>query len=147
MSLMTDLCLIMTCSIMYSCINGNYFMFICSASVTNCLANIHSYILRDCKQTVWAGDQAAEVQMVQVSINERKKEQIKYKQLKVPNLPYSKMILLEQIRNRHKKMDEPARNNVFAGPMTFRRFLHSFRHTYSEMSEKRATNLSTYKYV
>ncbi|KAF6026452.1 hypothetical protein EB796_015243 [Bugula neritina] len=118
-----------------------------STSVTNCLANIHSYILRDCKQTVWAGDQAAEVQMVQVSINERKKEQIKYKQLKVPNLPYSKMILLEQIRNRHKKMDEPARNNVFAGPMTFRRFLHSFRHTYSEMSEKRATNLSTYKKV
>ena len=52
-------------------------------SVTNCLANIHSFLLRDCKQAAWAGDQSAEVQMVQVSINERKKEQIKHKQLKV----------------------------------------------------------------
>lgn len=63
----------------------------------------------------------------------------------VPNLPYSKLILLEQIKNRHSKMDQPARNNVFAGPMTFRRFLHSFRHTYREMSEKRSETLALYK--
>lgn len=70
-----------------------------SGSVTNSLANIHSYILRDCHQTSWAGEQSAEVSMIQVSINERKKEQIKHKQIKVPNLPYSKLMLLEQIRS------------------------------------------------
>lgn len=75
-----------------------WFIYVCSNSVTLTLANVHSFILRDCKQTVWAGDQSTEVSMVQVSINERKKEQIKHKQLKVPNLPYSKMMLLEQIR-------------------------------------------------
>lgn len=116
-----------------------------STSVTNCLANIHSFILRDCKQTIWAGDQSSEVQMVQVSINERKKEQIKHKQLKVPNLPYSKLILLEQIKNNHNNIGEPARNNVFAGPMTYRRFLHCFRHTFVEMSRKRSENLTLYK--
>lgn len=67
--------------------------------MTNCLANIHSFLLRDCKQTIWAGDQSPEISLVQVSINERKKEQIKLKPLKVPNLPYSKVMLLEQIRS------------------------------------------------
>lgn len=83
--------------------------------------------------------------MVQVSINERKKEQIKHKTLKVPNLPYSKLILLEQIKNKHNSLEKPAKNNVFAGPMTYRRFLHCFRHTFREMSQKRMENLTTFK--
>lgn len=116
-----------------------------ASSVTNCLANIHSFVLRDCKQTIWAGDQSPEVTMIQVSINERKKEQIKTKTLKVPNLPYSKIMLLEQIKNRHQLLDKPAKNNVFAGPMTYRRFLHCFRHIYREMSQKRSEYLTTYK--
>lgn len=48
-------------------------------------------------------------------------------------------------RNRHSLLDQPAKNNVFAGPMTYRRFLHCFRHIYREMSQKQAKNLATYR--
>jgi len=42
-------------------------------------------------------------------------------------------------------LDTPAKNNVFAGPMTYRRFLHCFRHIHREMSQKRMEQLTTYK--
>ena len=63
-----------------------------------CLANIHSFVLRDCKQTPWAGELSEQVHMTQVAVNERRKELIRVKTLKLPNLPYSKLIMHEHIK-------------------------------------------------
>ena len=69
-----------------------------SENITTCLANIHSFVLRDCRQMPWAGDLNPEINMSSVKQHEKKKEQLKVTSSKVPNLPYSKVILHERIR-------------------------------------------------
>lgn len=79
--------------------------FYFSENITTCLANIHSFALRDCKQMPWAGILANEIPMVQVSLFEKRKgeQQLRHKNVKMPNLPYSKSILLEHIRYEFRK--------------------------------------------
>lgn len=67
-------------------------------SITTCLANIHSFVLRDCKQLPWAGDLNPEVTLSTVKVHDKKKDQLKVQTVKVPNLPYSKTILQERIK-------------------------------------------------
>lgn len=73
-------------------------MSVCRDSITTCLANIHSFVLRDCKQLPWAGDLNPEVTLSTVKAHEKKKDQLKIQTVKVPNLPYSKTILHERIK-------------------------------------------------
>ena len=62
-----------------------------------CMANIHSFILMDCRQMKEYGDTNEEVAITQVKVN--KKDQTKSQQTSiVPNRPYSRSILLENIR-------------------------------------------------
>jgi len=68
-----------------------------SESITTCMANIHSYVLQDCNQTKWSGETEDEITMTQVKINE-KKNQMKTVQVKMANRPYSKALLLENIK-------------------------------------------------
>ena len=72
--------------------------FIFRDSVATCLANVHSFVLRDCKQVPWAGDMTPDVTLSIGVMNERRKEQLKMEVVKVPNLPYGKSILQERIR-------------------------------------------------
>lgn len=71
----------------------------CSEKVTSCLANIHSFVLRDCAQLPWAGDLSEEININQVKVEKKKDQQIvKFLPAKLPNLPYSKVILQERIK-------------------------------------------------
>ena len=69
-----------------------------SGKVVSCMANIHSFSLRESHQIAWAGDTSKEVQFTQIRQLDKKKEQIKIQQLKLPNNPYTKTIMLENIR-------------------------------------------------
>ena len=62
------------------------------------MANIHSYVLSDCRQNKWAGDTSDEIQLTQVKVHEKKKDQLKITQLQLPNRPYSKSIMMENIK-------------------------------------------------
>ena len=72
-------------------------LFVSSDSVTSVMANIHSYVLSDCKQNKWAGDTAEELSLTEIKVIE-KKNQLKTVQVKKPNRPYSKTLMLENIR-------------------------------------------------
>ena len=97
---MTLICLVNSMICLYS---QSFFMsvllsLLSSEHITTCLANIHSYVLRDCRQMPWAGDLSPEITLSSVKQHEKKKEQLKVMNNKVPNLPYSKLILNERIR-------------------------------------------------
>ena len=62
------------------------------------MANVHSFVLQDCRQTKWAGDTSEEVTLTQVKVHEKKKDQLKHTTVKMPNRPYSKAIMLENIK-------------------------------------------------
>ncbi|CAH1799095.1 unnamed protein product [Owenia fusiformis] len=110
--------------------------------ITTCLANIHSFILRDCKQMPWAGDLADEVSITQVKVIDKKKDILKTTNLKVRNMPYSKHMLLEHIKLRHKRDDIPGKNEVFIGPNTYKRCLDCFRYLYTVKSKERTEKVN-----
>ena len=56
------------------------------------MANIHSFVLQDCRQSKWAGDTSEELTLNEVKMNEKKKEQFKIQPRTMPNRPYSKAI-------------------------------------------------------
>ncbi|XP_053397319.1 dynein axonemal heavy chain 5-like isoform X6 [Mercenaria mercenaria] len=114
--------------------------------MTTCLANIHSFVLRDCRQMPWAGDLNPEITLSSVKQHEKKKEQLKVTSSKVPNLPYSKVILHERIRLKHRGT-EIAKNEVFVGPTTFRRFMDSFKYLYTVKSKERTQTVDQLKKV
>jgi hypothetical protein len=62
------------------------------------MANIHSFVLQDCRQSKWAGDTSEELTLNEVKINEKKKELLKVQPRTMPNRPYSKAIMLESIK-------------------------------------------------
>ena len=62
------------------------------------MANIHSYLLAECRQNKWAGDTSPEVQLTQVRVHEKKKDQLKQQVLTLPNRPYSKTVMMENIK-------------------------------------------------
>ncbi|XP_070190368.1 uncharacterized protein [Littorina saxatilis] len=106
-------------------------------SITTCLANIHSFVLRDCKQLPWAGDLNPEVTLSTVKVHDKKKDQLKVQTVKVPNLPYSKTILSERIKRRHRDKSVTAKNEVYIGPTTYRRFMQSFKYLYTSKALER----------
>ncbi|KAL4232681.1 hypothetical protein ACF0H5_007369 [Mactra antiquata] len=117
-----------------------------SEHITTCLANIHSFVLRDCRQMPWAGDLNPEITLSSVKQHEKKKDQLKVTSNKVPNLPYSKVILHERIRIKHRAQ-EVAKNEVFVGPTTFRRFMDCFRYLYTVKSRERTQTVDQLKKV
>ena len=69
-----------------------------SESVVSCMANIHSYVLSDCRQTKWAGDTSEELTITQIKQHEKKRDILKTNTQKYPNRPYSKVIMMENIK-------------------------------------------------
>ena len=84
------------------CCKGNVWLHlphVCfSENVMTIMANVHSFVLQDCRQSKWAGDTSEEISLSEVKINEKKKEQLKIQSRKMPNRPYSKAIMLENIK-------------------------------------------------
>ncbi|CAL1527205.1 unnamed protein product [Lymnaea stagnalis] len=115
-------------------------------SITTSLANIHSFVLRDCKQMPWAGDVSANISMTTIKVHEKKKDQLKYQTDNVPNLPYSKVILHERIRLKHKERSK-AKNEIYVGPTTYRRLMETFRYLYFLKSEERTRSVEQLKKV
>ena len=76
-----------------------YTLCTCRDMVVSSMANIHSFALRDSNQIRWAGETSKEVPFTQIRQMDKKKEQIKIQQLKLSNNPYSKTIMLENIRS------------------------------------------------
>ncbi|BFZ10052.1 hypothetical protein BsWGS_13093 [Bradybaena similaris] len=111
-----------------------------SENIALSLANIHSFILRDCNQLSWAGDVNAEINMTCHTLQDKKKDQLKVENVMVPNLPYSKVILLERIRLNHANVYNKARNEVYVGPTSYRRFMETFRHLYLHKTKERTTS-------
>ena len=66
--------------------------------MTGTMANIHSFMLQECKQTRWVGLMADEVQINELKMVDKKKEQQKSQAVSVPNRPYAKSIMMENIR-------------------------------------------------
>jgi len=62
------------------------------------VANIHSYVLNECRQTKWAGSFDETILLTSVKTNDKKKDVVKSQTLTLPNRPYSKAIMLENIR-------------------------------------------------
>ncbi|XP_025098007.1 LOW QUALITY PROTEIN: dynein gamma chain, flagellar outer arm-like [Pomacea canaliculata] len=116
-------------------------------SITTCLANIHSFMLRDCKQLPWAGDLSPEITLSTVKVHDRKKDQVKVQTSKVPNLPYSKTILHERIKQRHRNTKILASNEVYVGPNTYRRFMDCFKYLYVTKSQQRTESVEQLKKV
>ncbi|XP_059166583.1 dynein axonemal heavy chain 8-like [Physella acuta] len=115
-------------------------------SITTSLANIHSFVLRDCKQMPWAGDVSTTISMTTIKVHEKKKDQLKYQTDNVPNIPYSKVILQERIRLNHRDSSK-AKNEVYIGPTTYRRFMETFRFLYSLKSDDRTRRVEQLKKV
>ncbi|KAK6187606.1 hypothetical protein SNE40_005595 [Patella caerulea] len=118
-----------------------------STSVTACLANIHSYVLKDCKQMPWAGELGSTIDINTFKVNDKKKDQLKLTTVKVPNLPYSKIILQERIKLRHRDTANPAKNEVYVGPTTYHRFKESFRCLYTKKAKQRTEEVEQLKKV
>ncbi|XP_055889445.1 dynein axonemal heavy chain 8-like isoform X4 [Biomphalaria glabrata] len=115
-------------------------------SITTSLANIHSFVLRDCKQIPWAGDVNATVNMTSFKVNEKKKDQLKFSLATVPNLPYSKVILHERIRFNHRDRSK-SKNEVYVGPTTYRKFMETFKYLYLWKSGERTKAVEQLKKV
>ncbi|XP_077977225.1 dynein axonemal heavy chain 8-like isoform X3 [Glandiceps talaboti] len=110
-------------------------------SLMSCLAEIHCFVLKDCKQIPWAGNTEDSITMTSVKIV-GKKEVIKVIPNEVPNLPYTKAIMNEHIKLRHRSVDNPGRNDVFIGPRTYRRFMDCFRHVFTTKNRENSANIA-----
>ena len=80
------------------CISDDIEPLCFSEKMISCMAGIHSFVLEECRQNKWAGDTSDEVTLMQVKVHEKKKDQLKTTPLKLPNRPYSKSIMLENIK-------------------------------------------------
>jgi len=50
-------------------------------------------------------------------------------------------------RNLHKSDEMKAKNEVYVGPTTYRRFMEAFRYLYNEKSKERTMTVDKLKYV
>ncbi|CAG5121561.1 unnamed protein product, partial [Candidula unifasciata] len=116
-----------------------------SENIAECLANIHGCVLRECGRLSWAGDISAEIHLTSCTPLEEKKEQLRAENAIVPNLPYSKVILLERIRLNHLNENSKARNEIYVGPTSYRRFMDTFRHLYLNKKKERTASFEKLK--
>lgn len=63
------------------------------------MADMHSFMLQECKQTKFAGDMAEQIQVSQSKPSDKKKDP-KNQVVTIPNRPHSKAIMMENIRYR-----------------------------------------------
>ncbi|CAK8694917.1 unnamed protein product [Clavelina lepadiformis] len=104
-------------------------------ALTMAIANMHSLTLRDCKQTSWAGETNETVSVTATSLQTKKdKESIKVEKMEMPNLPYSKSILLERIKLMNKDENRKSSVEVFVGPYTYRKFMECLNQLYKKHS-------------
>ncbi|XP_064629693.1 uncharacterized protein LOC135488785 isoform X2 [Lineus longissimus] len=114
-----------------------------SDTVGNLLANIHSEILVQTNQMPWAGQTEDSISLTSVKMNEKKKDQIRKTELKnLKNFPYSKAIILENIKLIHQDPHVKGKNQVFVGPMTYRRFMDTFNYLYRLKSKDRTEKVT-----
>ena len=109
----------------------------CSDSVVSCIANIHSYVLADCRQTRWVGDTSDEVTLTQFKQHEKKRDIVKSTTHTLPNRPYTKNIMLENIKQRHRDDTHKGKSELYVGPTIFYRFMETFRRIYNEKAQLR----------
>merc|ERR550532_726387 len=55
--------------------------------------------------------------------------------------------MLENIRLRHRKIDEPTTSELFIGPTTFRRFMDTFKSLYNAKAEERTEKVTKFRRV
>ena len=68
-------------------------------NIAEAMSSIHFYMLKECRQIPWAGSFDKDIKITQTKIIEKKKEQLtKTITVSIPNWPYSKNILQEQIK-------------------------------------------------
>ncbi|XP_006824289.1 dynein axonemal heavy chain 5-like, partial [Saccoglossus kowalevskii] len=113
-------------------------------NLVGCLSDIHSFVLKDCKQIPWAGNTDDNITVSSVKVV-GKKEIIKVQTTEVPNLPYTKSIMHEHIQLRHKNSQNHGRNDVFVGPKTFRRFMDCFRYIFDTKSAENSSSIAQLK--
>jgi dynein heavy chain len=113
--------------------------------ISQSMCDIHFFMLKECRQIPWAGSFEKDIKIQQTKIVEKKKEQIsKTITIGIPNWPYSKNILQEQIklvfflrfytlyskfitsRLEHVPTREKSKLHFFIGPNTYRKFMNSF---------------------
>nr|CAB3238692.1 dynein heavy chain 8, axonemal-like [Phallusia mammillata] len=100
------------------------------------IANMHNITLRDCKQTSWAGDTNPTVTVTGTSLQTKKdKESIKVEKMEMPNLPYSKSIILERIKLMNKDNTKRSSVEVFVGPYTYGKFMQCLHLLYQKHSK------------
>ena len=67
--------------------------------IAEAMSDIHFYMLKECRQIPWAGSLDKDIKITQTKIIEKKKEQVsKTVTVNMPNWPYSKSLLQEQIK-------------------------------------------------
>ncbi|CAH1226669.1 DNAH5 [Branchiostoma lanceolatum] len=108
------------------------------------MANIHSYVLQDCRQIPWAGNMEETVSLTMCK-RDSKKDQYKTQMLELPNLPYSKSIMHERILLQHKGDSKVSHRSIPMGPTIYRRFMECFLHILSTKTAQQNANITRLK--
>ncbi|XP_041462850.1 dynein heavy chain 8, axonemal-like [Lytechinus variegatus] len=113
-------------------------------NLVTCMSTIHSFVLRDCNQIPWAGSVDEKIKLTTLKLH-GKKEIVKVHTHKVDNLPYTKLIMKERIKQKHYHADSPGKQELFVGPRTFRRFMDCFRYIYNNKSKENTAKVGRLK--
>ena len=93
-------------------------------SITSTLAFIHEFVLKDCHQIPWAGENV----LNSYSVEQQRQKELKDLDKEVDHYEnYSKCLLMERIALAHRCLDTAQPNEIFVGPTTYDRFLHCFK--------------------
>ncbi|KAI8520697.1 hypothetical protein Bbelb_004510 [Branchiostoma belcheri] len=108
------------------------------------MANIHSYVLQDCRQIPWAGNVEETVSLTMCK-RDNKKDQYKTQIMELPNLPYSKSIMHERILLQHKGVGMVSPRSIPMGPTLYRRFMECFLYVLSTKTAQQNANITRLK--
>lgn len=105
--------------------------------IAKSMCDIHLYMLNETKQIPWAGNMDKELKIKHTKIVEKKKEQVsKTFTQNIPNWPYSKNILQEQIKLQHISSKEKSKLHFFIGPSNYLKFMNSFWYFFTSKAKK-----------
>ena len=118
--------------------------------ISECMANIHIYMIEFFAQLPWVGDANEEVQIVNDSFGGTTISSMKQSTASgpntrnVPNMPYSKFLLMDCFKayNRGPIYGKPGQ--VFICSKTFQNFIDMFINLYRRKSQEVGANLELY---
>ncbi|XP_030850579.1 dynein heavy chain 8, axonemal isoform X3 [Strongylocentrotus purpuratus] len=113
-------------------------------NLVTCMSTIHSFALGDCNQIPWAGSVEDKIKLTTLKLH-GKKEIVKVHTQRVDNLPYTKLIMKERIKQKHYLEGNPGKQELFVGPRTFRRFMDCFRYIYNNKSKENTAKVGRLK--